>query len=86
MVTFEKATADSILALIDQQAVRIWELERLAAADSVATARQLELQREQYERMLALYRAEEAAWWQRVWRSPALWLAVGGYLGVRAAK
>lgn len=88
-IVLTTAQADSLLQLIDSQALQL-ELLRIDLREARALAQvdslMVDQYRAHYERIIALYQAEQPSWWSQALRSPVLWLALGGYLGVQAAK
>lgn len=85
-VCFTVAQAESLLALINEQETKIellkvdvWEVKQLARLDSIYMVDQLELVR-------ARYKEQHESWFERALTHPIVWLTIGGYLGVQAAK
>jgi len=92
-VVLTAAEADSVLALIDDQGLRLelletdlWEARRLARADSTLAADQLRLQKQAYETMLEAYRDDRGNWLERAARHPLVWFALGVWLSGQAVN
>lgn len=82
-VSLSLAEADSITALIDRLDftvemlyIDVWEARQFAQRDSIYA-----------ERLQArLNRAEQRAWFDKLWRHPALWFMLGVYAGLQAVE
>jgi hypothetical protein len=92
-VNLTVAEADSLLDLVDDQALQIDTLTidlRLAhwqnKEDSLFYARMLQLQEQQYEQIIAVYKEDRGNIIVRFLKQPALWFVVGAYAGLQAAR
>lgn len=91
VVELSTAEADSLLDLIDDQALHIglleadlWEARRLARSDSVATSEKLELQERYYELIIEAYKDDRDNWIERLAKQPLVWFGLGVWLAGQA--
>lgn len=89
-VVLTVAEADSILDLIDDQALEIRLLQidvrtlrQLSREDSLRAARLLDMQERHYEEMLEMYKRDREHWLVRSMKHPALWFMVGAWAGLQ---
>lgn len=92
-VVLTAAEADSLIDLIDDQALEIRLLEidlrearSLAANDSTLAAHQLALQNRYYEQVIAVYKDDRDSWVVKALQHPAIWFMVGAYAGMRVTR
>ena len=81
-----RVLADEVRALeSDLRIIKIdlWEVRELARVDSLYAAERLRLTREMFEAQL---RAERGPWYERIFKHPVLWVSIGMYVGVQAAR
>ena len=91
VVELSTAEADSLLDLIDDQALRIglleadlWEARQLARSDSMVTSEKLELQERYYELIIEAYKDDRDNWIERLAKQPLVWFGLGVWLAGQA--
>jgi hypothetical protein len=84
VVELSVSEADSILKMVDDLEVELWEARALARQDSLYYEELLRLRAETYENVLQAYKGERPGWLERFVKQPVVWLAVGMWLGVQA--
>ena len=92
-VVFSVEEADSLLDLIDDQALEIrllridlTEAQKLAVVDSTLSDHMLTMQKQSYEDIIDLYKSDREHWLVKSLKHPAIWFMVGAYAGLQVAK
>jgi len=87
VVVLSNSEADSLLDLIDDQALHVrlleadlWEARELARSDSVLASEQLKLQEHYYEQIIQAYRDDQDTWVERIVKQPLIWFGLGVWL------
>lgn len=91
VVVLSNSEADSLLDLIDDQALHVrlleadlWEARELARSDSVLASEQLKLQEHYYEQIIQAYRDDQDTWVERIVKQPLIWFGLGVWLAGQA--
>ena len=81
-VCFTEAQADSVLTLIDSQRLQL----RLTEIDLRESRQLARVDSTYYGMVIKKYESERDSWFERAYKHPMLWFALGAYLGVQAAS